>query len=199
MNRELFEDLSKSLKEAGKIQRGGAKASRVFTYSDVEQIPNFPNYAITKDGKVWSNYSNKWLSPGKTTNGYLFVCLCKNGQVKECRIHRLVLEAHTGRCPDGMEACHNNGNRLDNRIENLRWDTRSNNRKDSIKHGTASCIRCGEESNNHKLTERDVRMIIYMWRTGELMQREIAEIYSVYPSRISSIVNRKSWKYIWSK
>ena len=36
MNRELFEDLSKSLKEAGKIQRGEVKASRVFTYSDVD-------------------------------------------------------------------------------------------------------------------------------------------------------------------
>jgi hypothetical protein len=35
MNRELFEDLSKSIKEAGKIRRGEVKASRVFTYSDV--------------------------------------------------------------------------------------------------------------------------------------------------------------------
>lgn len=40
MNRELFEDLSKSLKEAGKIQRGEVKASRVFTYSDVEKKGN---------------------------------------------------------------------------------------------------------------------------------------------------------------
>jgi hypothetical protein len=35
MNQELFEDLSKSIKEAGKIRRGEVKASRVFTYSDV--------------------------------------------------------------------------------------------------------------------------------------------------------------------
>jgi len=36
MNRELFEDLSKSIKEAGKIRRGEVKASRVFTYSAVD-------------------------------------------------------------------------------------------------------------------------------------------------------------------
>ena len=36
MNRELFEDLSKSIKEAGKIKRGEVKASRVFEYSAVD-------------------------------------------------------------------------------------------------------------------------------------------------------------------
>ena len=36
MNKELFEDLTKSIKEAGKIQRGEAKASRVFTYNAID-------------------------------------------------------------------------------------------------------------------------------------------------------------------
>ncbi len=36
MNRELFEDLSKSIKEAGKIRRGRAKASRAFKYDAVD-------------------------------------------------------------------------------------------------------------------------------------------------------------------
>ena len=35
MNRELFEDLSKRIKEAGKIRRGRAKASRTFKYNAV--------------------------------------------------------------------------------------------------------------------------------------------------------------------
>ena len=36
MSRELFEDLSKSIKEAGKIRRGQAKASRAFKYDAVD-------------------------------------------------------------------------------------------------------------------------------------------------------------------
>lgn len=36
MNAELFEDLGKSIKEAGKIRKGQAKASRVFTYNAVD-------------------------------------------------------------------------------------------------------------------------------------------------------------------
>jgi len=36
MNRKLFEDLNKSIKEAGKIRRGRAKASRAFKYGAVD-------------------------------------------------------------------------------------------------------------------------------------------------------------------
>ena len=50
-------------------------------------------------------------------------------------IHRLVLEAFVGPCPEGMETCHNNGVRTDNRLENLRWDTSSANNDDIVKHG----------------------------------------------------------------
>ena len=51
-------------------------------------------------------------------------------------IHHLVLEAFVGPRPSGTEACHNNGDKLDNRASNLRWDTRSSNMRDTVRHGT---------------------------------------------------------------
>jgi hypothetical protein len=39
----------------------------------------------------------------------------------------MVLFAFVGPCPEGMECCHENDVRDDNRIENLRWDTHANN------------------------------------------------------------------------
>ncbi len=50
-------------------------------------------------------------------------------------IHRIVLEAFKGPCPEGMEACHNDGIPHHNRPENLRWDTHYNNMQDAKKHG----------------------------------------------------------------
>jgi len=48
-----------------------------------------------------------------------------------------------------------------------------------------------------KLTEQDVRMIIYMWNTGLFQQKEIAKIYSVTPMQVCGILKKKSWKHIW--
>lgn len=51
-------------------------------------------------------------------------------------VHALVLSAFVGPRPTGMEACHGDGDGLNNRLGNLRWDTHAENVKDSIKHGT---------------------------------------------------------------
>lgn len=83
-------------------------------------------------------HKGKVLKLGKHKFGYLKVELHKDGKITHTNIHRLVLEAFTGPCPDGMEACHNDGNPTNNTIENLRWGTRSENRQDAVKHGTQS-------------------------------------------------------------
>lgn len=48
-----------------------------------------------------------------------------------------------------------------------------------------------------KLSEQDVRMVIYIWRTKEFTQAKIAKIFNVSPSTISVIVNGKAFKHIW--
>lgn len=51
-------------------------------------------------------------------------------------VSSLVLSAFVGLRPEGMEACHNNGDATNDRLENLRWDTPSENARDRIRHGT---------------------------------------------------------------
>lgn len=61
-------------------------------------------------------------------------------------VHRLVLESFVGPCPPGMEACHNNGNGFDNRVENLRWDTHENNMRDQAYYEKLPvCPCCGQQ------------------------------------------------------
>lgn len=75
----------------------------------------------------------KQTKSGPAGKQYLHVSL---GSANSRKVHRLVLLAFVGPCPPGMEACHNNGDRFDNRLSNLRWDTRSANNLDKNAHGT---------------------------------------------------------------
>lgn len=77
------------------------------------------------------------LKPMAGQYGHLSVDLCKGGRRirRMSRVHRLVLESFVGPCPDGMEVCHYDGDPANNRIENLRYDTRSANMFDRVRHG----------------------------------------------------------------
>lgn len=64
-----------------------------------------------------------------------FVNLANGGERKICRVHVLVLEAFVGPRPDGLQGCHWNDIKTDNRLENLRWDTASANMHDKVRNG----------------------------------------------------------------
>jgi len=93
-------------------------------------IPNFPQYTIDENGRVWSNKSNKYLKPIFNTQGYQVVNLRHEGKTTMKYIHRLVGEIFI-RNPDNLPTIdHINRLRFDNRICNLRWassETQSNN------------------------------------------------------------------------
>ncbi|AXF51648.1 HNH endonuclease [Mycobacterium phage Constella] len=95
---------------------------------------------------------------------YYRLKLHAGGHGRMHRVHRLVLEAFVGPPPEGMVACHNNGDALDNRVENLRWDTQAENNRDIVRHGRhgmASKTHCpqGHEytAENTCLTTRNFR------------------------------------------
>ena len=100
-------------------------------------------YEVSDDGRVRSLFRAgfKGKQGGHTMKlrrdewGYMRVTLSGGLGHKVRTVHRLVLEAFAGPCPDGMQACHNNGNPQDNRISNLRWDTASENMRDRTRHG----------------------------------------------------------------
>ena len=78
----------------------------------------------------------KQRKPSVNERGYLSVPLYQDNRPKNKFVHSLVLEAFVGPCPVGLEGCHNDGNPANNTLENLRWDTPSNNQLDRITHGT---------------------------------------------------------------
>lgn len=101
-------------------------------------IKGFENkYQVSNLGKVKSlNYfggSNEQILKQKTNpNGYMYVSLWKNNKESQLRVHRLVAEAFIPNPDNKVQVDHINCNRIDNRVENLRWCTRSENMRNPL-------------------------------------------------------------------
>ena len=141
---------------------------------------------------------NGWVQMRKEKPICKIVTLRVNGQNKTCRIHQLILSTFIGPCPPGLEGCHNNGDPLDNRLDNLRWDTHQNNMADTKAHGTYSPppIHLGELHPNSKLKIEDVKYIrsIKEWPRG--LQRQVAKNLGVVDMTISRIRLGQGWNHI---
>lgn len=113
-------------------------------YEDTYQISDFGNVRNIK--------TNKLMKLSKICNGHYFtVGLSKGGKQKHFYIHRLVLLVFIGECPDGCQACHNDGNSLNNKLENLRWDTCFSNAMDRSNH---------KKGKNEPMTIKDFIIIV---------------------------------------
>ena len=91
-------------------------------------------------------------TPTLDPKGYYRVRFARDGKMINASVHRVVLEAFVGPCPEGHEACHNNGNPSDNRLENLRWDTKSANALDRVRDGRDVHARLTHCPNEHEYT-----------------------------------------------
>ncbi len=99
------------------------------------KIKNYPNYNITKDGKVINNKTNKELKPRIDKYGYYKVALSFNGIAKENRIHRLLALSYLPNPENKCDVNHIDGNKSNNDLSNLEWATRSENVKHAFKNG----------------------------------------------------------------
>lgn len=136
------------------------------------------------------------IAQNPNQGGRLLVNLWIGKEIHRMQAHRLVLFAFEGPCPKGMECCHNNGDHTDNRRENLRWDTPSNNQMDRVLHGTSNR---GERCGTHKLKEAEVQLIRRLLKAEILSQYKIAKMFKVSRSTIEMIKHKKRWGYLKEK
>ena len=99
-------------------------------------VPDFEkHYEISSFGSIRNINTNKLMKLSKISNGsYYYVGLSKNGEQTHFYVHRLVLVTFIGKPKKGLICCHNDGNGLNNNIENLRWDTPFSNSMDKSNH-----------------------------------------------------------------
>lgn len=123
-----------------------------------------------------------------TTSDHLMVVLEYNFHMA---VHRAVLEAFTGPCPDGQECRHANDVANDNRLVNLSWGTRSQNLYDAIRNGRKPV---GERHYFAKLKNDDIPKI--RKKLLRMNASDIAYEYKVSRRTIEQVRSGKSWRHI---
>lgn len=80
-------------------------------------------------------YPGQLIVGGATSTGHWQVVLSGPRGKEQRLIHRLVLEAFVGPCPERQEGTHRDDVPSNNHLSNLRWATRSQNVLDAYRNG----------------------------------------------------------------
>lgn len=161
----------------------------LYQVSSFGRVRSVDRVVLNRRGWLRS-YKGRILKPGKDSNNYLQVGFSKNGRRKYFFVHRLVLTAFVCSRPTELQCRHMDGNPTNNRLDNLKWGTRQENYKDSIRHGTDSS---GERHGQTKLTWKKVRKIRKLYATGDYTQVELGLRFRITQASINYIVHNKRW------
>lgn len=102
--------------------------------ADWKNIPGYDNYEVSDEGNVRNRKSGRILKDGYTRGGYRKVNLRANGDAKSVKVHRLVADNFVPN-PTGKSCInHIDGDKTNNRKDNLEWCTHSENNKHAYKN-----------------------------------------------------------------
>lgn len=165
------------------------------------RCPNFPDYEVSEQGDF------RRLTPGRGArvgiilkpfireDGYPMYMPRRDGETLHVKAHQLVAWAFLGPPPfAGAEVAHDDGDPSHNHWRNLRWDTRSGNHKDKVRHGTDAR---GEKQAGHKVATAQVVEMRARYRENEnLSTDDLAEQFGISQVEALRIITGKRWAHV---
>lgn len=162
----------------------GAPGRRRLRVAESRPVPGYPGYSVTDDGAIRGPRGP--LRPMAMPTGHLYVFADRPPMPRKLFVHRAVLLAFVGPCPDGEEARHDNGIASDNRLTNLSWGTRLDNMRDKARHGTEPC---GDAKPQARLTAVQALAI----RGDDRAARAVAADYGLSHTTVLRIRRGERW------
>lgn len=132
------------------------------------------------------------LNQQKATNGYRLVCLTKDGRDSARSVHRIVASAFCKNDANKPTVNHINGDRKDNRLENLEWATMLEQSADARRRNGIWCAH-GDDHESSVLTSNRVTLIRSMYASGAFPQWELGTIFGVKQMAVSRAIRRITW------
>jgi hypothetical protein len=160
----------------------------------MKQYKNTP-YFVDTEGNVYRD--GKKRKKDKTGDYERVVLFLEgNGKSKKYLVHRLVAETFIPNPQNKPQVNHIDGNKLNNKVDNLEWATAKENTQHSIKKLNNKTH--GEYNGNSKLKENDIIWIKNNCIPGDkkLGYRPLSKLFNTTKSNIKFIFNNKTWKHI---
>jgi len=156
------------------------------------QVRSLERRIIFRDGRS-RVFPSVVLRQANHSAGYLQVAL---GADVRKTVHTLIASTFLGE-GNGMWVNHKNGNKKDNRVENLEWVSPSDNQRHAVATGLSPKppLKRGTDQHKARLDEEKVRKIRAQYAEGAGIAR-LAREYSVGESTIRNVVQRNSWAWL---
>lgn len=152
-------------------------------------LENYSKYRIYKDGRVLSIYSNKFMRPQITKDGYYKVSLIgDDGVRKTLSVHRLVSSAYIPNLESKETVNHKDGDKDNNHRDNLEWATRS----EQTQHAWDNNLIKNLEKRKQGIRSKQGKPVKCL-NTGEVFNCLMAacEKYRIKKSNLSSVCLKK--------
>jgi hypothetical protein len=156
-------------------------------YEGIYEISNYGRVAVLKNGE-------RFIRKVNTATSYLSVSLRKRPQdttQKSANVHALVAAAFLGKRPEGYIIRHLDGNRHNNRADNLAYGTPKENINDAIRHGTYK----GSQNGRAQLNEVTVKAIKLLLQK-EVAVAEISKAIGVPGPVLHAIKQNRNWQHV---
>lgn len=160
----------------------------------MKRHPYWKRYYACEDGSVSTCYTEK-LKPIEHHTGYHVYTMRDGKRQSQMRAHRLVYECHFGLIPKGMVINHLDGNKHNNRLNNLELTTTKGNTMHAFKTGLREG-KTGARNSMSKLTEEQFLEVVDMLAKG-LSNKVIGTKYNLHPNYVSLIRSKKRWRKSW--
>ena len=176
---------------------------RLYQISNLGNVKSLDRYIINKNGDK-QYFPGKYLTQGISDN-YLKVTLSKNNKQRTFRVHILVARAFIPNPENKPEVNHMDGNKQNNRVDNLEWNTRSENELHAYKNGLAkpsnkqkqAVAKYAKENYSKKVVQYSLNgEFIKEWNSMHDVWRELG-IRPSYICRCCKGLRNQTYGYIW--